>query len=86
MTKAERLLSLFKEQCEGLAKSTDEILHIGPDTTLPGEGSFDTDRIRKELNDLAALLSLLFDEGIISPFIDAEAINQKKAELQAPML
>jgi monomeric isocitrate dehydrogenase len=88
LTKKEYLLTLIMEECAEIQKNCSKIMRFGDTSKHPDGELTNLEELIYEVIDLAAVLEMLQDEGIIELPDDGErykAINMKKRKVEKYM-
>ena len=81
MTRLEHLLIKLIEECSEVIKATSKALEFGLDDGYPNTDRTNLKDIKNELNDLFAIIEMLYSEGVDWK-IDSEAVKVKKAKVE----
>ncbi|TET23414.1 MAG: hypothetical protein E3J78_02280 [Candidatus Cloacimonadota bacterium] len=81
MTKQEHLLVCLSEECNEVIHAVSKTLRFGPDEIWPKMEQTNIERVRIELNDLMAVVTMLEGEGFNLTRTAGEMVaKQKKVE------
>lgn len=82
MTKTEHLLSMLAEECAEVAHRVSKALRFGLQDVQPGQSFTNAQRINMEINDLAAIMELLLEEGVNVGHVSERFISAKKEKVE----
>lgn len=75
------------EECAELAQAASKSNRFGLDDVWPGKPTTNRTDIKREFNDLLAVIEMLADNGILeSNIVDEDLIKEKKAKISRMML
>jgi NTP pyrophosphatase (non-canonical NTP hydrolase) len=77
MTRTEHLLTILAEECAEVAHRASKALRFGLDDVQEGQDLTNAERIREELDDLSAIITMLGEEGALNAMPNTLAIHRK---------
>ena len=82
MTRTELLLITLSEECNETAQRVSKALRFTLEEIQDGQTFNNAERIVYEFNDIAAVMEILKEEGLVEKVIDREAIELKKVKVK----
>lgn len=78
MNKTEHLLTCLSEECAEIQQAVSKAVRFGLDDGHPESNTTNAQDIERELTDLAAVIELLEEDGLITIKMPEQDIKQKK--------
>ena len=82
MNRVNYLLECASEECAEVIQRISKALRFGLNEIQPGQELTNAQRLEYELHDLYAIIDLIAQEGIISKYINDEAIDAKQEKVE----